>query len=74
MAKLSDFKVSQIVSTRTVGARITKNRLIIWFSKEYYLESNDSIWERMKTSSLQQNSGKKRKLSDRDCRTLRPIV
>ena len=25
-----------------------KNRWIIWFSKEYCLESNDSIWERSK--------------------------
>ena len=38
-----------------------KTRLFIWCSKEYCLESNGSIWERRKTSSLKQNSGRKRK-------------
>ena len=44
MADLSDFKRGQIVGARMAGATMT----IIWCSKEYCLESNDSFYERMK--------------------------
>ena len=48
MADLSDFKRGQIVGARMAGASLTKTIEFLWFSKEYRLESNDSIWERTK--------------------------
>ena len=48
MTDLSYFKRGQIVSARMAGASVTKNRWIIWYSKEYCTESNDGIVERRK--------------------------
>ena len=48
MADLLDSKRSQIVGARMADARVTKTAELFWCSMEYSLESNDSIWERMK--------------------------
>ena len=48
MAALSDFKRGQIVGARMAGASVRKNHRIIRRSKDYCLESNDSLWERRK--------------------------
>ena len=75
MADLSDFKRGQVVGVRMAGACVTKTAELNYCSKEYSLESNDSIWERRKKPfSLKKNSGRKRKLSDRDRQTLTRIV
>ena len=74
MADVLDFKKVQIVGARTAGASVIKNHWIVWCSKEYCLESNDSIWERRKIFLTEENSGRKRKLSDRYRQTLSRIV
>ena len=74
MANLWDFKRGQIVGAYMAGVSVTKNCRIIWYNKEYCLESNESIWERRKNPSLKQNSGRKQKLSEWDLQTLKQIV
>ena len=48
MADLSIFKRGQIVGACMAGASVTKKHSIIWDCEDYYLENNDSIWERRK--------------------------
>ena len=75
MADLSDFKWGQIVGARMAGARITKTDKLFDVARSTISKVMTAFEKEGKTSSLKQNLGeKKRKLSDRDRRTLRRIV
>ena len=74
MADLSDFKCGQIVGTRLPGACVTKTAGLFGVASSSVSKIMTAFENEGKTSLLKQNSGRKRKLSDRDHRTLTPIV
>ena len=62
MADISDFKIGQICWCSYGKHLCNKNRRIIWYSsKEYCLESNDSIWERRENLLTEAKLSKKAK-------------
>ena len=73
MADLSDFKRAQIVGARMEGASETKTAELFGVARSN-VSKEMTAFERGETSSLKQNSGRKRKLSDRDRRTVTWIV
>ena len=74
MADLSEFKRGQIVGAYMAGTSVIKIAELFGVGKCIVLKVMTVFEEEGKTSSLKQNSGRKRKLSDRDHRTLRWIV
>ena len=66
MTDLSDFKSGQIVCARTADASVTKTAELFVVAR--------STFSKVMTAFEKQNSGRKRKLSDRDSRTLTRIV
>ena len=74
MADLSDFKRGQIVGACLAGAIVTKTAELFGVTKSTVSKVMTAFEKEGKTSSLKQNSGRKRKLSDRDRRTLKQIV
>ena len=74
MADLSEFKRGQIVGADMAGTSVIKTIELFGVVKSTVLKVMTVFEEEEKTSSLKQNSGRKRKLSDRDHRTLRWIV
>ena len=73
MADLSDLK-SQIVGPRIAGARVTKTAELFVVARSTVSEVIRAFKKEGKTSSLIQNSVRKRKLSDWDRRIRRRIV
>ena len=74
MADLPDFKRGQIVSARMAVASVRKIVDLFGVARSTVWKIMASFVKEGKTSSLKQNSGRKRKLSDRDHRTLTRIV
>ena len=74
MASLSDFKRGQIVDARMTGACVTKTAELFGVARGIVWKIMIAFEKEGKTSSLKQNSGRKRKLSNRDRRTFRRIV
>ena len=74
MADLPNFKRGQIVSARKAGARVTKTTELFGVARSTISKVMTECDKEGKTFSLKQNSGRKRKLSDRSRRTLTPIV
>ena len=73
MADLSDFKRWQIIGDRMEGVSVTKTAEFDVATSTFSKVMTTFEKER-KTSSLNQNSGRKRKLSERDRQTFRWIV
>ena len=74
MADLSDFKRGQFFDARMAGASVTKTAESSSLAKSTVPKVMTAFEKEGKTSSLQQKSGRKWKLSDRDRRTLTWIV
>ena len=74
MADLSNFKRGQIVGVRMAGAWVTKTADLLGVTWCTITKVMIAFEKEGKTSSRKQNSGRKRKLSDRDRRTFRRIV
>ena len=74
MAALSDFKRGQIVGACMAGTSVIKTSELSSVAKCIVLKVMTAFEKEGKTSSLKQNSGRKRKLSDRDSWTITRIV
>ena len=64
MADLSNFKRGQIVGARMAGASVTKTTKLLGLAKSTVSKEMIAFEKEGKTSSLEQNSWRKRKLSD----------
>ena len=74
MADLSNFKRVQIVSAHMTDASGTKMVELFGVARSTVSKVMTAFEKERKISSLKQNSGRKRKLSDSDSRTLTWIV
>ena len=74
MPDLSDFKRGQIVCARIAGSNLTKRAELFGVAKSTVSKVTTVFEEEGKSSSLKQNSGRKRKISDRNRRILSRIV
>ena len=74
MADLSDFKTGQIVGARRACASIIKTAELLCLARSTASKIITAFEKEGKTFSLKQNSGRKQKLSSRDCRTLTQIA
>jgi transposase len=74
MGDLSNFQREQIVSGRLAGAYVTKMATLLGVSRAAVSKVMTAYTNRGKTSLAKRNSGRKPKLSGRDCHTLKRIV
>ena len=74
MADLSYFKRGKITGARVAGASVTKPAELFGVGRITASIVITAFEKEGKTSSLKQNPGRKRKLSDRDRQTLTGIV
>ena len=74
MADLSDFKRSQIIGACVARASVTKTTELFGVAISNVSKVMTAFEKEGKTFSRNENLGKKRKLSDRDRRTLAKIV
>ena len=70
MADQSDFKRGKTVSARKAGTSVIKTVELFDVARSTVSKVVTAFEKERKTSSQKQNSGRKRKLSDRDSRTL----
>ena len=70
MTDLLDFKRGQIVGGRIAGARVTKTSELFGVARSTVSKVMTAFEKEGKTSSLKQNCGRNRNLSDRDRLTL----
>ena len=70
MAELSNFKRDHIVGAYMAGASVTKTAELFGVARSTISKIMTAFKKEGKTSSLNQNTGGKRKLSERDRRTL----
>ena len=73
MVDLSDFKRGQIVGARVPGEVVTETAELFGVGRSTVSKVMTAFEKKGKTSSPKQNSGRKRKLSDRDSETLSRI-
>ena len=73
MGDMSDFRTGQTVGARLAVASVNKTATLLSVSRAAVSKvmTHTSHW---RTSSAKRNSGQKRKLSERDCCTLKRIV
>ena len=71
MADFPDFKIVQIVGARMTGASMTETAELFGIARSTVSKVMTAFKKEAKTSSLKQNSGRKRNLSDRDRRIVR---
>ena len=74
MTDLTDFKRGQIVGSRMEGASVTKTVKLFGAARSTVSKVMTAFEKEGKTSPLKQNSRRKRKWFDTDCRTLLRIV
>ena len=70
MTDLSDFKRGQIVGARMAGSSVTKTAEVFGVARSTISKVMTAFEKEGKTSSLKQNSRRKRMLSDWDHQTL----
>jgi len=74
MGDLSDFQRGQIVGVRLVGVSVTKSATALGISRAAVSKVMMPYTNHGKTSSTKRKSGRRPKLSERDCHTLQRIV
>ena len=74
MADLLDFKRGQIVGTRIASARVTKTAELFGVVRITVSKVWTAFEKEAKNPSMNQDTGRKRRLSDRDRQTLALIV
>ena len=74
MADQLDFKRGWIVGVRMAGSSVIKTAELFGVAMITVSKVMTAFEKDGETSTLKQNSGRKRKLSDRDCRTLTRVV
>ena len=74
MSDLSDFKRDKIIGVCMAGASLTKTDEFLGVARSTILKARTVFEKEGKSSSLKQNSWRKRKFFDWDCRTLTRIV
>jgi len=74
MGDLPDFQRGQIVGAHLAGASVTKTATLLGVSRAAVSKVMTTYTNHGRTSSTKRNSGRKPKLSEMDCRTLKGIV
>ena len=74
MGDLSIFQKGQIFSARLVVASVTSTATLLGTYRTTASQVMTTYTNHGKTSSIKSNSGRKPKLSYRDCRTLKRVV
>lgn len=74
MGDLPDFQRGQIVVACLTGAYVTETAALLGVSRAAVCKVMMGCTNYGRTSSAKTNSGRKPKLSERDCRTLKRIV
>ena len=74
MGDLSGFQRGQIVGARMASVTVTETAQMLSISRGTVSKVMSAFEKEGKTSSAKQNSGRKRKLSERDLRALNRIV
>ena len=74
MGDVSNFQRRQIVGARLAGAYVTKTVILLGVSRAAVSNSMTAYTNHGNTSSATRTCGRKRKLGERDRRTLKRIV
>jgi transposase len=74
MGDLSNFQRGQTVGAHLAGTSVTKTATLFSVSRATVSKVMRAYTNHGKTSSAKRNGGRKPKLSERDCHTLKMIV